>query len=106
MLRASLGRQARWQLWRPLDAPRAEADRCTLSPSTVQRWLNEAGEHARQSVQGQLAAVPTSGQLTTDGLWARLRGDLTRVVLLLTDSVSGVMWPPVVARGEEAAHQW
>ena len=106
VLRSWLGRQERWQLWRPLDAPPAEAERCTLSPSTVQRWLNTAGEHARQSVVGQLAGVPTSGQLTTDGLWARLRGSTKRVVLLLCDSVSGVVWPPVVATGEEAAAQW
>jgi hypothetical protein len=106
VLRAWLGRQERWQLWRPLDAPPTEAARCTLSPSTVQRWLNAAGEHARQSVPGQLAGVPTSGQLTTDGLWARLRGATTRVVLLLTDSVSGVVRPPVVATGEEGPAQW
>jgi transposase-like protein len=106
VLRAWLGRQERWRLWRPLDAPPPEAVRCTLSASTVQRWLNTAGEHARETVRGQLAGVPTSGQLTTDGLWARLRGNTQRVVLLLVDSVSGVVWPPVVATGEEAAHQW
>jgi hypothetical protein len=106
VLRAWLGRQERWQLWRPLEAPPAEAARCTLSASTVQRWLNEAGDHARQTVRDQLAGVPTSGQLTTDGLWARLRGHTKRVVLLLTDSVSGVVWPPVVATGEEALAQW
>jgi hypothetical protein len=50
--------------------------------------------------------VPTSGQVLTDGLWARLQGGATRVVLLLTDSVSGVVWPPVVATGEEAPLQW
>ena len=33
-------------------------------------------------------------------------GGTTRVVLLLVDSVSGVVWPPVVATGEEAAHPW
>ena len=106
VLRAWLGRQERWRLWRPLDPVPPAAARCTLSPSTVQRWLNQAGEHARQRVGSQLAGVPTSGQLTTDGLWARLRGGTTRVVLLLVDSVSGVVWPPVVATGEEAAHQW
>ena len=31
---------------------------------------------------------------------------MTRVVLLLTDSGSGVVWPPVVATGEAAAAQW
>jgi hypothetical protein len=106
VLRSCLGQQERWQLWRPLTAPPPEAARCTLSPSTVQRWLNRAGDHARQQVQEQLVGVPTSGQLTTDGLWARLRRGTTRVVLLLCDSVSGVVWPPVVTSGEETPAQW
>jgi transposase-like protein len=105
-VRSWLGRQDRWRLWRPLDPAPSEAARCTLSASTVQRWLNRAGDHARQTVRGQLTGVPTSGQLTTDGLWARLRGNTTRVVLLLLDGVSGVVWPPVVATGEETAAQW
>src|SRR5207253_459877 len=74
LLRSWLGQQERWQLWRPLDPGPAAAARSTLCASTVQRWLNVAGEHARQTVVGQLAGVPTSGQLLTDGLWARLRG--------------------------------
>jgi transposase-like protein len=106
VVRAWLGRQERWRLWRPLDPVPPEAARCTLSASTVQRWLNTAGDHARQTVRGHLTGVPTSGQLTTDGLWARLRGGTTRVVLLLCDSVSGVVWPPVVALGEEAPAHW
>ena len=106
VLRAWLGRQERWRLWRPLAPAPPEMARCTLSASTVQRWLNTAGEHARQTVRGQLTGVATSGQLTTDGLWARLRGHTKRVVLLLTDSVSGVVWPPVVTTGEEALAQW
>ena len=36
-----------------------------------------------------------------DGLWVRLRGGTKRVTLMLVDSVSGVIWPPVVAFGEE-----
>ena len=72
----------------------------------MQRWLDRAGEQARQTIPGQLAGVPTSGQLGTDGLWARLRQDTTRVVLLLTDSVTGVVWPPVVALGETTATGW
>ncbi len=106
VLRTWLGHQERWQCWRPLAVAPPAAERCTLSPSTVQRWLNRAGDHARQQVGGQLVGVPTSGQLTTDGLWARLRERTTRVVLLLCDSVSGVVWPPVVATGEEAPAQW
>jgi len=40
-----------------------------------------------------LGGVATSGQMGTDGLWARLRGKAKRVVLLLSDSVTGVVWP-------------
>jgi hypothetical protein len=42
----------------------------------------------------------------TDGLWARLRGGAKRVVLALSDSVSGVLFPPVVVEGEERAAGW
>ena len=103
LLRSWLGRQERWLLWRPLDEAPAAATRCYLSASTVHRWLDRAGRTARAQAVGQLAGVPTSGQLGTDGLWARLRGGAKRVVLLLTDSVSGVVWPPVVVDGEAGA---
>src|SRR5215210_2152953 len=106
VLRSWLGRQERWRLWRPLDPAPPGAAPCTLSASTVHRWLDRAGRTARQPAVGQLAGIPTSGQLLTDGLWARLRGGAKRVVLLLTDSVSGVVWPPVVVTGEEAARPW
>jgi hypothetical protein len=42
----------------------------------------------------------------TDGLWARLRRGVKRVVLVVTDSVSGVVFPPVVVEGEESAAGW
>jgi hypothetical protein len=42
----------------------------------------------------------------TDGLWAKLRGGEKRVVLLLQDSVTGVLFPPLVAKGEERAQSW
>lgn len=42
----------------------------------------------------------------TDGLWARLRGGTKRVVLALVDSVSGLVWPPVVSEGEGSATAW
>ena len=106
VLRSWLGRQERWRLWRPLEPAPPGAVRCTLSASTVHRWLDRAGRTARQQAVGQLAGIPTQGQLATDGLWARLRGGTKRVVLLLTDSVSGVVWPPVVVTGEEAARPW
>ena len=105
VLRSWLGRQERWRLWRPLDAAPA-APRCYLSASTVHRWLDGAGQWARRQAVGQLAGLPSSGQLATDGLWARLRGGARRVVLLLTDSVSGVAWLPVVVTGEAAPRPW
>ena len=36
-LRSLLGHQERWLLWRPLDAPPDEEQRCRLSPGTVER---------------------------------------------------------------------
>jgi transposase-like protein len=105
-LRSLLGHQERWLLWRPLDPIPVPATTCHLSASSVQRWLDIAGQAAQATVSDQLAGVPRSGQLATDGLWARLRGETRRVVLLLADGVTGVIWPPVVVAGEEAAEQW
>jgi hypothetical protein len=104
-----LGRQERWRLWRPLDpVPAGPDDRtaCHLSASTVERWLDRAGVAARQTVVGQSAGVPTSGQLATDGLWARLRGGPTGVLLGLVDRVTGVVWPPVTAAAEAGTRPW
>jgi hypothetical protein len=105
-LRSMVGKQERWLLFRPLDPAPTDGDACHLSASTVQRWLDRAGRQAQASIPGQLAGVPTSGQFGTDGLWARLKGGVTRVVLLLTDSVTGVVFPPVVAAGERQAADW
>jgi transposase-like protein len=105
-LRSLIGKQERWLLWRPLDPAPRDADACHLSASSVQRWADRAGRQAQASVPGQLTGVPTSGQFGTDGLWARLKGGATRVVLLLTDSVSGVVFPPVVAPSERQAADW
>jgi transposase-like protein len=105
LLQAHIDHQGRWLLWRPLDAaPRGDA--CHLGASTVQRWLDRAGLVAAQTVEKQLEGVPTSGQVGTDGLWSVLRGGSKRVVLVLVDTVSGLIWPPVVVAGEEAAAAW
>ena len=104
VLRSWLGRQERWRLWRPLDDVAHE--RCYLAASTVHRWLDAAGQVAQASVPGQLQGIAPSEALGTDGLWARLRGGAQRVVLLLADSVTGLLWPPLVARGEESAAPW
>ena len=106
VLRSWLGHQERWQLWRPLAEAPASGHRCWLSASTVQRWLDRAGREAERTVAEQLAAAASSGQVATDGLWAKLRGGTKRVVLLLVDSATGLVWPPVVVAGEETAAAW
>ena len=106
VVRSLLGQQERWRLWRPLDPAPSDAQACRLSVGTVQRWLDQAGETARRTVPGQPAGVPASGQLATDGLWARLRGNTTGVLLALVDRVTGVLWPPVTATDEAAARPW
>lgn len=108
--RSWLGRQERWCLWRPLDVgPPDDREACHLSASTVDRWLDQTGQVAQQTVLGQLVGVPTSGHFGTDGLWARLRGgakQAKRVLLALVDSVSGLVWPPVTVDGEAAPAPW
>jgi hypothetical protein len=103
-LRSWMGRQERWALWRPVEERRSATSH--LSASTVQRWLDGMGRKAQASVAGQLAGVVTTGQMGTDGLWVRLRGGAKRVVLVVVDSVTGVVWPPVVADGEESQAGW
>jgi hypothetical protein len=72
----------------------------------VQRWLARAGLKAKASVPEQLKGVSMSGQVGTDGLWARLRGRSKKVVVVLVDSVSGLVLPPVVVAGEESSGAW
>jgi Transposase, Mutator family len=106
VLRSWLGKQERWQGWRPLDPAPTDATACQLSASTVGRWLDQAGATAAATVREQVVGVESSGQMATDGLWARLRGGARRVVLVLVDSVTGVVWPPVVVAGEGTAAAW
>ncbi len=103
-LRSWLGRQERWLLWRPLDA--APREHCYLAASTVHRWLDGAGKTAKASVAGQLCGIAHSQAVGTDGLWVKLKGQAQRVVLLVVDSVSGLVYPPVVAKGEESEGPW
>jgi len=100
-LRSEMGKQARWRQGHPL----AEG-RCRLSVCTAERWLARAGLAAAESVVGQLAGIACSGEMATDGLWARLRQGAKRVVLRLADGVSGLIYPPVVAPDEERAARW
>jgi hypothetical protein len=104
LLRSWLGHQERWLLWRPLDPESGEG--CYLAASTVHRWLDGAGKTAQASVDGQLAGLAHTQAVGTDGLWSRLKGRAQRVVLLVVDSVTGLVYPPVVAKGEESAGPW
>ena len=104
VLRSWIGHQERWLMWRPLDTEPKE--RCNMSASTVHRWIDRAGKQAKQSIAGQLTGIGDPQELGTDGLWAKLKGQVVRVVLLTVDSVSGLIYPPVVAKGEERAGHW
>jgi len=107
--RAIIGHQGRWDVWHPVGDPwgrEGSRERCTLSASTVCCWLDQAGLRAEQQVEGLYEGVGSSGLLGADGLWARLRGGVVRVLLMVRDSVTGVLYPPVVAAGEEAAAAW
>ena len=89
MLRSWLGRQERWQVWRPLDPVPSDAQACHLSASTVERWLDQAGATAMAGVAEQLVGVESCGQMATDGVWARLRerygkGRMPRTVNTIT----------------------
>jgi len=104
VLRSWMGRQERWLLWRPLDI--STRPRCSLAASTVHRWLDGAGQRAVESVPDQLAGIGATQEVGSDGLWAKLKGGVVRVVLLVADSVSGLLYPPVVVRDEESASAW
>jgi transposase-like protein len=101
LLRSLIGRQERWKMWHRHSPADAEREPCHLAASTLHRWLDRAGRRAAKGVKQQWSGVKTSGQMAVDGLWARLRGGAERVVLLLTDTVTGMVWPPIVARTEE-----
>ena len=87
----------------PLAPEPSEAARCHLSASTIQRWLDQAGQSAEGSLRGQWVEVATRGVVGLDGLWARLRRGVRGVVLLLVESGSGFCWPPMVVEREAAA---
>ena len=106
MVRSLVGHQERWHDWYPTSAPDPRQPWCSLSHSTLHRWLDQAGERAARQTRGLYEGVPCTGQLGADGLWARLRGGAKRVLLMLRESVTGLLWPPVVARGEEATAAW
>jgi hypothetical protein len=103
VLRSWMGEQERYLFWKPLATTPPESECCHLSASTVHRWLDQAGIKAQESVEGQLAGIADTNSAGIDGLWAKLQGGGKRVVLMLTDSVTGLVFPPVIAKGEESA---
>jgi transposase-like protein len=106
MLRSGMGQQERWRSWHVWEQPVAGREHCGLGASTLHRWLDGAGKRAQASVAGHLAGVASSGQMGSDGLWARLRGGAKNVVLSLVDTVSGVVCGIVVAAEEESKAGW
>jgi hypothetical protein len=104
--RSLLGHQERWEMWCAPTKREEGREGCYLAASSVHRWLDGAGRAAQRTVAGQLEGIASSGRMGTDGLWARLRGGEKRVVLVVTDSVSGLVYPPVVVEGEESAGPW
>ena len=74
LTRSLLGKQERRQIWNVFSKEPDEAEKCHLSQATVHRWLDSAGIEAKKTVPGQLEGVASSGQMGTDGLWARLLG--------------------------------
>ena len=72
----------------------------------MHRWLDQAGIKAQESVEGQLTGIADTTSAGVDGLWAKLRGGGKRVVLMLTDSVAGIVFPPIIAKGEESAQSF
>ncbi len=105
-LRSWMGKQERYLQWDSLAAAPAEEEKCHLSASTINRWLEAAGVAAEETVVGQLEGVEQSTAVGVDGLWARLQGGEKRVVLAIVDTISGLIWPPVVQAGEEAQKAW
>ena len=104
LVRSLVGHQERFLIWQPSATVRPEAE-CHLAASTIGRWLDRAGEGAQGTLVGQLAGAKVQA-VAADGLWARLRGGGKRVVLMIVDSASGLVFPPLVARGEESEGPW
>ena len=66
---------------------------------------------AGQSVAGPLERIACSGEIATDGLWARLRDGVKRmgvkrVGIVLLGCASGLVGPRVVAKDKERGASW
>ena len=106
LARSLMGRQERWSLWHPGEEGDQGKQTCNLAHTTVFCWHGRAGQEARKSVTDQLKEIACSGEMGTDGLWARLGDGIKRVALMLIDYESGLIFPPVIADGEDAACYW
>lgn len=104
-VRSLVGRQERYLLWRPWQRDRGPGEECRLSASTIGRWLDQAGVRAQESLEGQLAGVEATA-VAADGLWTWLHRGGRRVVLMLVDCASGLVFPPIVAKGEGSEGAW
>lgn len=105
-VRAEIGKQGRYLHWHPLAQEPTAEEQCLLSVRTAERWWAQAGRAAEESIPGQLEGIAISGEMATDGLWARLRNGMKRVGLILADGVSGVVCPPAMAEDEDSAASW
>lgn len=103
LLRSLMGHQERWLIWCPWEK-RESGEVCHLSASTIQRWVVRAGEQAGSP--GQWQKVANSGQFGVDGLWARLVAGAKRVVLMMADTATGMIWSTAVSMGESSAEHW
>jgi transposase-like protein len=106
LVRSLIAHQEHWLFWHATQEGDPEEKVCFLSASTIHRWMGKAGAVAKKSVKGQLKGIHCSGEMGTDGLWARLRKGLKRVGLMLIDYQTGLIFPPVVVEGEEGAQYW
>jgi len=105
-LRAEIGKRERYLQWHAPAKPSREVACCHLCERTLLRWLKQAGIAAAESVPGQLAGIASSGEAGVDGLWVRLHDGSKRVVLMLADTVTGIVHPPVVVKDEDSAASW
>ena len=107
-VRSVIGHQERWSLWFPvLDAwgPEEKREKCRFAESTLCLWLDQAGLRAKKQVKGAYEGGGLSGWWGWTGC-GRGAGGTVRVLLMVRDSVTGLLYPPVVVAGEEAAAAW
>ena len=98
-MRSWLGRQERWRLWRPV-APTPPGEACIWPPvRSIAGWFAPAWRRRPRS-RAIAGSCPEcrSGDGWPLGPVAQRRNP---VVLLFADSVTGLLWPPVVAARED-----